>query len=191
MQDNMLIGVIDSGLGGLEVVKRIYNSNERYILLLDKAFFPYGNKTKEFLLKRTVYLVDYLINMKVDKIILACNTLSVTCLNFLKTIYNIEIVGVFEPLVKYFKKGNLFIGTRQTVKYVRENYDVDCVSVEALINKIENNYDYQDLLDKYERYLFKYYDNVILGCTHLLKIPTDIISIGVLDQFKEKNKLSE
>ena len=86
-------------------------------------------------------------------------------------------------MIKHFKKGNLFIGTRQTVKYVRENYDIDCVSVEALISMIENNKDYKDLLDKYDRYMFKYYDNVIFGCTHLLKIPHNMIKIGILDQF--------
>ena len=180
----MLIGVIDSGLGGLEVINKLdIHDGTRYIFIMDKAFFPYGNKSKEFLVKRTIYLIDLLINKGVDKIVLGCNTLSVLCLDCVKNMYDIEIVGVFEPLIKYFKKGNLFIGTRQTVKYVRDNYDVDCVSVERLIYLIENNLDYKDLLDKYDRYIFKYYNNIIFGCTHLLKIPYDMLNVGVIEQF--------
>ena len=97
--------------------------------------------------------------------------------------YNIEIIGVFEPLIKHFTKGNLFIGTRKTVKYVRDNFNVDCVSVERLIYMLENNLDYYDLLNKYNKYMFKYYDCVIFGCTHLLKIPYHMINVEVLDQF--------
>ena len=47
----MLIGVIDSGIGGLEIVNRLSDKN-KYILIMDNAFFPYGNKRKEFLIKR-------------------------------------------------------------------------------------------------------------------------------------------
>lgn len=179
----MLVGVLDSGLGGIEIINRL-DDNNQYILIMDKAFFPYGNKSKEFLLKRSFYLVDYLVKQKVDKVILGCNTLSIYVLDFLKQCFDIEVEGVFEPLVKYFTKGNIFIGTRQSVNHVRKKYEVDCVSVEALINMIENNMDYKDLLEKYDMYIFKYYNNVILGCTHLLKIPKHMINIGVLDQFE-------
>ena len=43
---------------------------------MDKAYFPYGNKSIEFLLKRSLYLCEYLIKNNVSEIILACNTLS-------------------------------------------------------------------------------------------------------------------
>jgi glutamate racemase len=185
----MLIGVIDSGIGGLEIINRLDQHNQ-YILLMDKAFFPYGNRTKEFLLKRSFYLIQHLISIGVDKVILGCNTLSIVALDFLRYSFDIEIEGVFEPLVRYFKKGNIFIGTRQSVKYVGNNYNVDCVSVETLINMIEKNMDYKSLLNKYNKYIFKYYNNVILGCTHLLSIPHKYINSGVIDQFNEEKKLS-
>ena len=71
-----------------------------------------------------------------------------------------------------------------SVKYVRDSYDVDAVSVEALINLIENNMDYKELLEKYDKYIFKYYNSIILGCTHLLKIPHYMINVEVIDQYK-------
>ena len=185
----MLIGIIDSGIGGLEIVKRL-NPNNDYIVLMDNAFFPYGNKSKEFLLKRTFYLVKYLISKSVDKIILGCNTLSITTLSFLRFNFDIPIYGVFEPLIKYFNKKNIFIGSRLSAKYVREHYHIDSISVETLINLLEQDKYYGNFLDKYKN-IFINYENVILGCTHLLKIPEEEYMVHTINQIEEVKKLVE
>lgn len=185
----MLIGIIDSGIGGLEIVKRL-SINNKYILIMDKAYFPYGNKSKEFLIKRTIYLIDYLINKGVDIIILGCNTLSITVLDFIKDYYNINIYGVFEFLIKYFNKNNIFIGSKLSSSYVKNKYNIDSLNVEDLIYLLEKNMKYIDVLDKYNN-IFKMYDNVILGCTHLLKIPKEEYSVNSIDQIEEIKKVAE
>ena len=54
---------------------------------MDKAYFPYGERSKEFLLKRALYLCSYLRDKNVDKIIFACNTLSLIVLPFIKLFF--------------------------------------------------------------------------------------------------------
>ena len=183
----MLVGVIDSGIGGLEIVNRLSDKN-KYILIMDNAFFPYGNKRKEFLIKRTIYLIDYLVKRRVDCVILGCNTLSITTLDIVRRCFDIKIYGVFEHLVKHFNKRNLFIGSRISSKYVRENYHIDSISVETLINLLERGEVYNNFLNKY-KCIFKNYDNIILGCTHLLKIPKEEYIVSTIDQVEELKKV--
>ena len=184
----MLIGVIDSGIGGLEIVDRL-SCNHNYILLMDKSFFPYGNKTKEFLIKRTIYLIEYLMDKGVECIILGCNTLSISVLEFVKDYFSdFNIYGVFEYLIKYFNKNNLFIGSKLSSNYVKEIYKIDSLNVEDLIFLLENDLDYLEVLEKYNK-TFNNYDKVILGCTHLLKIPKEEYSVNVVDQIEEIKKV--
>ena len=55
---------------------------------------------------------------------------------------------------------------------------------------LEKNMKYMDVLDKYNN-IFKMYDNVILGCTHLLKIPKEEYSVNSIDQIEEIKKVVE
>lgn len=183
----MLIGVIDSGIGGLEIVDRLSNDNQ-YLLIMDHAFFPYGNKTKEFLIKRSIYLINYLINRGVDIVILGCNTLSITVLDFVRKYFNIKVYGVFEHLVKHLHHGNIFIGSKLSSTYVKEKFNISSLNVEDLIFLLENDLDYLEVLEKYNK-TFNNYDKVILGCTHLLKIPKEEYSVNVVDQIEEIKKV--
>ena len=63
----MIIGIIDSGRGGLAVAEAIKEEEDTLLILLDKSFFPYGTKSKEFLMKRAFYLTEHLIKKGADR----------------------------------------------------------------------------------------------------------------------------
>ncbi len=164
----MVIGIIDSGRGGLAVAKQLENNSDQIILLMDQAFFPYGQKSKIVLCARAFQLVQYLISKKVDLIVIACNTLSIVALPFLKMNINFPIVGVFEYLIPYLKPNNLLIGSKITVEYVSKHYSVKTVDATDFIQAIEKG----RRLDGYiERLTHIKFDQLILGCTHFLVLP--------------------
>ena len=74
----MRIGIFDSGVGGLTVLKNLYKHypNNEYIYFGDALNLPYGNKTKEELINLADKDVEFLINKNVDLIIIACGTIS-------------------------------------------------------------------------------------------------------------------
>ena len=72
----MSIGIFDSGVGGLTVLKEVRNvlPNEKIIYLGDTARVPYGEKTKDLIVRYSKQIVEFLIEEKVDAIVVACNT---------------------------------------------------------------------------------------------------------------------
>lgn len=159
----LFIGIIDSGIGGYSFLKGINNKKDNYIIIMDKAYFPYGKKCKEFLIKRMIFLCDYLIKRGVDKIILGCNTLSIMVLDFLKLKYN-NISGVIELLDLNYNDKTIFLGTSNSIKYIKSLYpNIKCLDCQDIINKIEK----KEIID------FNYlnnlnYENIIMGCTHFI-----------------------
>lgn len=165
------IGIIDSGLGGLYYTRLI---NKSCILIMDTAFFPYGGKSKEFLIKRTIYLCKYLEN-KCDKIILGCNTLSLIVLPFVKLIFK-NISGVFDELIPYIDKRSIIIGSKLTTKLASKIYNIDFIDGSKLIYMIENNINYEDEINRINN-LIKNYDKIILACTHFLALKNNSFCI--------------
>ncbi len=97
--DNRPIGVFDSGLGGLTVVKELIDElpNEDIIYFGDTARIPYGTRSKEIVAKYSSQCVQFLKTQNVKMVVVACNTVSSCCLDFLRTKFHIPIVGVIEP----------------------------------------------------------------------------------------------
>lgn len=181
----MRIGLIDSGEGGLAVAKELEAISDELILIMDKAFFPYGNKTKEFLLKRAYYLALLLVEQKVDVIIIACNTLSIVALEFLQNSFSIPIKGIFSYLIPYLNKDNLFIGSLITSKYVSDTYGIKVIDGTSLIKAIEKKEEIKEQLG-----LINYGNakKLVLGCTHFLAIPKASFKIDIINQI---DKLKE
>lgn len=100
--DNRAIGVFDSGLGGLTVLKEInrYIPNEDTIYFGDTARVPYGPRSKETIIKYTFQAINFLIKQDVKAIVLACNTATARALSEAKKNYDIPIMGVVEPGAK-------------------------------------------------------------------------------------------
>ena len=82
---------------------------------MDCAFFPYGLKSKEFLIKRSIYLIEYLENI-CDKIIIACNTLSLLIMPYVNKYYS-NVFGVFESLEPYINEKTGTSRCRPSIPY--------------------------------------------------------------------------
>ena len=175
----MKIGILDSGVGGLAVAKYLKQDHHQIILIMDKAFFPYGCKNKMTLCKRAYFLCHYLIAEGVDIIVIACNTLSVVALDFLKANLSFPIMGVFDYLIPYLTADNLFIGSKHTIHYVQNHYEIEAYDGTELIEAIENNLPYQDFISRIH---FNGKKKLILGCTHFLMLEEQAFPIETVNQ---------
>jgi glutamate racemase len=103
--DTRPIGVFDSGVGGLTVLKEIIknNPNENIVYLGDTKRFPYGSKSKESIIELTKKGIDFLISKNVKGRVIACGTATSQALEEVSQIYKIPIIGIIEPTVEYIK----------------------------------------------------------------------------------------
>ena len=123
MADIQTILVIDSGLGGLTVLREIVKvlPGARYVYVADDAFFPYGHHSEDEIIARVVPLVGKLIATHTpDLVVIACNTMSVSVLGPLRAAYSVPFVGTvtaIKPDCAASKtKRVTVLGTRATVQ---------------------------------------------------------------------------
>ena len=173
----MRIGLFDSGIGGLTVLNSFlkHHPNNEYFYYGDTLHLPYGEKTIEELYEYSTNIIKFLINQKVDMIIIACGTVSANLYDRLKKEYNIPIYSVISELPKYIEekkyKNTLVLATNATInshtfkKIIKNN--VKEVACPKLVPIIENN-KYDELDNALNVYLdnLKDIDSIILGCTH-------------------------
>ena len=97
--DTRPIGVFDSGVGGLTVVKQIMKvmPHENIVYFGDTARVPYGTKSKEAVTKYSKQNVRFLLSKEVKAIIVACNTASSNSLDALRETFDVPIFGVVVP----------------------------------------------------------------------------------------------
>lgn len=117
------IGIFDSGVGGLTVLKEIVRAlpQEDTIYLGDTARVPYGTKSPETVVRYAHQIAEFLVNRDIKLLVVACNTASAVALDSLKEAFPIPVVGVIEPGARrataVTKTGNIaVIGTEGTVK---------------------------------------------------------------------------
>ncbi len=96
-----MIGIFDSGIGGLSVFREIRKvlPDEKYIYYSDNAHCPYGEKSKEYIINRAKAITDFLISKGVDIIVVACNTATAAAIATLRQEYTIKFIGM-EPAIK-------------------------------------------------------------------------------------------
>ncbi len=116
------IGIFDSGIGGLTVVKRVLSllPNENIIYFGDTARVPYGSKSNATVIEYALQDAHFLNNKNVKLIIVACNTASAIALDSLKKEFSIPIIGMINPgaklALKETKNGKIgVIGTSATI----------------------------------------------------------------------------
>ncbi|MCI0473085.1 MAG: glutamate racemase, partial [Ignavibacteria bacterium] len=119
---NNPIGIFDSGLGGLTVLKAVHKllPYENLIYLGDTARVPYGNKSKETVEKYSLEISRFLAEQEVKMIIIACNSASSLGIEAVRQEISLPVLGVIGPgartAVKSTKNGNIgVIGTRGTI----------------------------------------------------------------------------
>jgi len=176
----MRIGIFDSGIGGLTVLKSIIKKhpNHQYYYFGDTANLPYGEKTKDQLLEFSDKIINFLMSKEVDLIIIACGTISSNLYDEIKNRYNINIIDIISPTINHLNNSEFknigIIATTMTInsKVFEDKLKKSVITqpCPAFVPLIENN-----LLDTFEfdKYLDEYLinfkgkiDTLVLGCTH-------------------------
>lgn len=102
MSCDSLIGVYDSGVGGLSVLRAIRDAlpDESLLYVADSAHVPYGDKTQDFVLQRAYAMADYFVSRQAKAMVVACNTATAAAIAPLRARYpDLIIIGV-EPAIK-------------------------------------------------------------------------------------------
>jgi len=180
------IGIFDSGVGGLSILKCIKEQlpNESLIYIADSLFAPYGDKTDISIIERVNLIADQLIKQNCKALVVACNTATVTAIDQLRMRVNIPIIGV-EPAIKpaVLQSKNKRIGiltTQATANNQRfltlvDKYKADSIvhiqPCPGLVELIESNQlnstSFDKLLARYiEVITEEKIDTLVLGCTH-------------------------
>lgn len=96
-----MIGIFDSGVGGLSVFREIRKllPEERYIYYSDNAHCPYGEKSREYIIDRACEITRLLLSEGTDIIVVACNTATAAAIATLREEFQIRFIGM-EPAVK-------------------------------------------------------------------------------------------
>ncbi len=185
-----MIGIIDSGIGGVSVLREILKQgiNANFIYYSDSKNNPYGDKSNDEVYSIVKDIVNFLLEKGCVAIVIACNTASAMCVKRLREEYPDTIFIAIEPAYKmvhdYNPKGKTLVmatkGTLASEKFL------------ALFNKYDNNRTIllpcsglAELIEegnevKIDRYLddnlsrYKDIDNVVLGCTHYPLIKDNI-----------------
>jgi len=184
---NRPIGIFDSGIGGLTVVKEIIKElpHEDIVYFGDTARLPYGNKSAQTIIKFSSENVRFLLEFGVKLIIVACNSSSSLALPTLRRRFKVPILGVITPAVRkavqISPNGRIgIIGTRATVgsmcyqrqiKRVNAGFKSFVQACPLFVPLAEEGWIGNEVTlrvaRRYLRPLFKKdIDTLILGCTH-------------------------
>ena len=118
----MKIGIFDSGIGGLTVLKELINDypHNEYIYFGDTLNLPYGTKNKDELEIRADLIIDFLKKQKVNMVVIACGTISSNIYSKIKDKYGLMLIDVLTPTIKYISDNKLtdigVLGTPMTIQ---------------------------------------------------------------------------
>lgn len=190
MSQNKPIGVFDSGIGGLTVLKALQSHfpYESFIYIGDTARLPYGTKSPETVARYAANLTKEILHHDVQAIIVACNTASTHGLTTVKALAkDIPVIGMIDPAaetaVSVSRTGHIgVIATSGTIKseayknaLIKQNPDckISSVACQILVALAEEGWANTDIakstLHTYLDPIFKQKnspDTLILGCTH-------------------------
>lgn len=179
------IGLFDSGIGGISVVKELekINPNVNIVYLGDNKNFPYGEKTHEELLSIIQNDIRYLLSKNISVLGIACNTAtSVIYEEYPEILKSNLVFNPISSITKYIKEDIninrvLVIGSKYTItsgiyeKFLRDEKDLKVLqaSEQLLIEHIENSKeeDIQTEIERIKGYIEENrVDTLVLGCTH-------------------------
>ena len=214
-----MIGVFDSGIGGLTILDEVYrlNPNYNYLYYGDSKNNPYGEKTEEELMEITSNIVEYLRDKGAKLIVIACNTATTRCMKKLRVKYpDLIFVGTV-PAIKVSSdkdyKNTLVMATPATIEserteelirdYKRDDQNIYLVPCNGLAHAIEigNEDTIDEILEGiYNEYKDKNIDSIVLGCTHYpyikdkiyAKFKCDLLdgNLGVSNEVKRQLELN-
>ncbi len=200
--DSRPIGVFDSGVGGLTVLREIIKEvpNESMVYFGDTKRFPYGPKNLHDVRDFVFRAVEFLEKKGIKMLVIACNTGSVAALKELKQTLKIPVIGVIEPgartAVSNTKNKRVgVIATKGTVEsgaYEKEINKIDpqietfSIAAPVLIEYIEKGIlsgkNLNKVIKSYLEPLLKHsIDVLVLGCTHFPLIKNQILKVSSND----------
>lgn len=184
---NRPIGLLDSGIGGLTVLKAAKHKlpNESFVYIGDSARNPYGNRTKEEIVQYTNELVQFLLDQKVKMIVIACNTATALTLDVLREKLSIPVIGVIsagsKEAVKLSQTREIgVLATQSTVNsrfYTKTIQDeapdtnIRSIACPEFVELVESNqhssaYAQEVVARKLAPLKNHNIDTLVLGCTH-------------------------
>jgi len=191
----MKVGVFDSGIGGLSVVKSLLEHQlfEEIVYYGDTARVPYGIKDKNVIIRYGLEAVQFFNNFDIDLLVVACNTVSAFAIPQMKLQANFEIVGVVEPGILAIQNSGadfnseiLILGTRATISsniYQQKLMEIGYSNIQAIatglfVPIVEEDIFHGKILDATMEFYFnnlqKHPQYIILGCTHFPLIADEI-----------------
>jgi len=191
------IGVFDSGVGGVSVLKALQNAlpNESFIYAADSANAPYGDKSKAFIEARTSAMAGFLARANAKAIVVACNTATVVAVKTLRAHYPIPVIAM-EPAIKpatvISRSGVVgVLATQRTLespalanlcRLYGENVKILLQPCPGLVEQVErgavDTAATQQLLRRYiSPLLAGGADTIVLGCTHYVFLLAQIRKI--------------
>ena len=182
----MKVGVFDSGIGGLTVVKSLLENKlfEEIVYFGDTARVPYGIKDKSTIIRYAIEAVEFFKNFELDLIIVACNTVSAYALNEMREVSPCPVIGVVEAgilatanALKDKNSNILILGTKATIN--SKAYEIGLraegfTNLQAKATGLfvpiveEEIYEGEILEATFKHYFINLAkpDAIILGCTH-------------------------
>ncbi len=181
------IGFIDSGVGGLTVVKEALRQlpNENVVFLGDQARLPYGPRPAEQVRAFTWQMVNYLLAKNIKMLVIACNTATAAALDDLKAKLAIPVIGVIQPgaraALRHSTTGHIGViataGTVRSQAYERALHNKDrhvqvtSLAAPKFVSVVESNEMHSPVAKKVvaetlQPLLRTSLDTLVLGCTH-------------------------
>lgn len=193
------IGVFDSGVGGLTVLRELMHQlpHEETIYLADSARVPYGGRPPEEIIKINQQIIPFLIDRGAKLVVIACGTSSSIAYSVIKDDYKVKLVGLIEPGARAAaaatKSGNIgliaTLGTINSGAYqsALSSFKVFGQACPLFVPLVEGGFteteETKKVAKEYLKPLLKEkIDTLILGCTHyphLSKILREIVGPGV------------
>lgn len=181
-----MIGIFDSGIGGLSVFREIRKvlPEERYFYFSDSAHCPYGEKSKDYIIERAREITRILLDAGADIIVVACNTATAAAISVLRKEFPVHFIGM-EPAVKPAASSTktrivgvlATAGTLKADKYLntRGKFSEDVKIVEhvgqGFVEAVEKGMTTGEEAERIVRssiapLLDEGADRIVLGCTH-------------------------
>ncbi|WP_304546104.1 glutamate racemase [Sulfurimonas microaerophilic] len=200
----MKVGVFDSGIGGLTVVKSLLKHQlfEEIVYYGDTARVPYGSKDKNTIIRYGIEAVEMFKNFELDMIVVACNTVSAYALNEMNETASCPVIGVVEAgvlacanILENKDANVLVLGTKATVNSkAYENgltnlsyTNINSLATPLFVPIVEEELNNSTILAETMKHYFKDVstpDALILGCTHF-----PLIADELQNHFGENTKL--
>lgn len=181
-----MIGILDSGLGGLSVYREIRRlmPEAPITYVADSKWCPYGDKSYDQIYTRVAQIVDFLIDKGASVIVIACNSATIACVESLRAVYPIPIVGMepgVKPAVSRTRSGvvgvlateaslagekfhKLVAAHSEGVRVITQ----PCPKFVTLVEKgITDGTEVDQAISEYtDRLITEGADTLVLGCTH-------------------------